>query len=409
MNTNKFIEQALGDIAPWRVIKTELQIMGDGGKELHVYLDFHEGSEFLDEKGNKCKLYDTQQHSWRHLNFFEHRCFVHARVPRIVTEEGKVKKMIVPWARRNHGFTLLFESMLMKLIELEMNVSSVAALVKEYAQRIWDVFNYWVDKARDEQLLPAITRIGIDETSRKKGHDYITIGADMQSGKVFHVAKGKDGEAVKALADHLSRKGVAQQSITDVCMDMSPAFIGAAMQNFPKAAITFDHFHVSKEVNKALDEVRKLERMEYGLTRKIRFSLLKNPDKVKPDRLAELNATFKAYPTLGEAYRLKEYFKEFWQIHDRDLASGFLKQWCKEAEQAGVEPFRKVVRTIKAHWSGIVNHSLSQLTNGLLEGINAKVQLAKRRARGYTNLDNFINMIHFLCGNLKLNYPQVFI
>src|SRR5437867_6665125 len=103
MNTNTFIEQVLGDINPWRVMKTELKVMDDGSKQLHVHLDLAEDSEFLDEQGTKCKAYDTQQHQWRHLNFFQHHCYLHARVPRILTPEGKVKKIVVPWARRNQG------------------------------------------------------------------------------------------------------------------------------------------------------------------------------------------------------------------------------------------------------------------------------------------------------------------
>ncbi|MCK5740387.1 transposase, partial [bacterium] len=69
-------------------------------------------------------------------------------------------------------------------------------------------------------------------------------------------------------------------------------------------------------------------------------------------------------------------------------------------------PFKKFVIMIKNHWTGITNYAESQITNGILEGINNKIQLAKRRARGYRNMNNFINMIHFIAGKLYFDYPH---
>ncbi|MCF6217827.1 MAG: transposase, partial [Gammaproteobacteria bacterium] len=114
------------------------------------------------------------------------------------------------------------------------------------------------------------------------------------------------------------------------------------------------------------------------------------------------------YPTLGKAYRLKELFNDLWGMPDKQTAEAFLAQWCGEVEAAKIPAFKKFSRTVKAHWSGIIHFVESRITNGILEGINSKVQLAKRRARGYRNIDNFINMVYFLCGKLKFNYPFYF-
>jgi len=93
---------------------------------------------------------------------------------------------------------------------------------------------------------------------------------------------------------------------------------------------------------------------------------------------------------------------------DKPAAEAFLKLWCAEVEEANIPAFMKFARTVKAHRSGIVHYVESHISNGILEGINNKVQLAKRRARGFRNIDNFINMIHFLCGKLKYDYPRYF-
>jgi len=89
-------------------------------------------------------------------------------------------------------------------------------------------------------------------------------------------------------------------------------------------------------------------------------------------------------------------------------ADAFLRQWCEDVDAAKIPAFMKFANTVRAHGSGIVHFIQSQITNGILEGINSKIQLTKRRARGYRNINNFINMIYFLCGKLKFDYPLYF-
>jgi transposase len=98
-------------------------------------------------------------------------------------------------------------------------------------------------------------------------------------------------------------------------------------------------------------------------------------------------------------------FNEFWGFASTEEAGSFLAYWCDLVEEPGIQPFIKAANTLKAHWSGIVNYASSRLNNGILEGINSKVQLAKKRARGYRNIPNFINMIYFIAGKLKFDYP----
>ena len=111
------------------------------------------------------------------------------------------------------------------------------------------------------------------------------------------------------------------------------------------------------------------------------------------------------YPKLGEGYRLVQLFKDFWDIPDKEEAEGYLAFWCDITIESGIFPFRKVVNMIKAHWKGIINYIESKINNGILEGLNSKIQLMKKRARGYRNIDNFINMIYFTCSKLKFDYP----
>ena len=401
MNSKQLFEIALGDVQPWFIEKIEFIEGEDKVRELHLHLDFPKGSTFKDEDGSDCKAYDTKLHTWRHLNFFEHRCYLHAFVPRIATSKGGIKTVLVPWARRNTGFTLLFEAYAMSLIELEMPVSNVARLVGENDQRIWNIFHYWVGKARASTAYEGITKVGLDETSAKKGHKYVTIGVDLDQRRVFEVVAGKDSKAVGQLGDFLEQNGSPRAGVEHLSIDMSPAFIAGCMGTFENGKITFDRFHVTKVAGGAMDKLRKLERAECELLKGHKYTLLKNPMHLSGKKMDQLFDLLELYPRIGEGYRLKLLLREFWEFDDPKLAEEFLKDWCKQCDESGIFPFQDAARTIRAHWSGILNYTLSRISNGILEGINSKVQLARKRARGFRNTQNFISMILFLCGKLE--------
>ena len=175
---------------------------------------------------------------------------------------------------------------------------------------------------------------------------------------------------------------------------------------FPNAKVTFDRFHVKKLLNKAMDEVRLKERRIHHALKGHKYTFLKGDKRLSSKRKGEREDLLELYPVLGQAYRLKELFDDFWEMKDPDDAGAFLQYWCDLAHEAGIAPFTTFANTVLAHWSGIINYITSRINNGVLEGINSKIQLAKRRARGFRNTTNFINMIYFTCGKLKFNYPQ---
>lgn len=240
-----------------------------------------------------------------------------------------------------------------------------------------------------------------DETSAQKGPRYVTIGVGLEERRVFEVVEGKDSKAVEQLGDFLEENGSPKAQVEQLSIDMSPAFIACSMETFENAAITFDRFHVTKVVNKAMDELRKREKTECGLLKGHKYTSLKGPMKLSDKKMDELFDLLELYPKIGEGYRLKELLREFRDFDDPQQAEQFLKDWCKRADESGIFPFQDAVKTIKAHWSGIVNYTTSRISNGILEGINSKVQLARKRARGFRNTQNFIGTILFLCGKLE--------
>jgi transposase len=392
---------------PWYIKDITLE-KGDSRLfgRLTIHIDFEKGARFAMPDGEQCTAYDTEIRTWQHLNFFEHECFIEARLPRVQGVDGKVQTVQAPWARPGSGFTLLFEAFAMLLIEKEMPVSKVASTVRVTAPRVWRVFGYWIKKAIAKDSVSSVEQIGIDETSSRKGHNYVTVTVDVQERRVIHVGEGKDADAVKGMKEELQARGLRAESVRNVCIDMSPAFIAGVFENFPNAEITFDRFHIKKLLNEAFDKVRQLERKGNDLLKGHKYTFLKAYEKLSGKKQGELDMLVQMYPKLGEAYRLKVIFDDFWEIEDIEEAQGYLAFWCDMVNDSKIFPLIEFARTIKAHWFGVVNYLKSNITAGVIEGINNKIQLAKRRARGYRKMDNFINMIYFLCGKLKFDYPQ---
>ena len=405
MNSTEIFALALGLNEPWKITDVDISVGKNSVKEFNIHLGFKRGAKFEDEAGVLCSVHDTQKRTWRHLIFFEHTCKLHYSVPRIRSSEGKVRLVEVPWARSGSGFTLLFEALTMALIEGGMPFNKVGQLLGENGHRIWTIFNHWIALAYQADDPSSVTQLGFDETSRRKGHQYVTVAVDLEERRVLHVVKGKDANTIKEIQRYLETKRVDCKQITQASIDLSPAFISGIKKSFPEASITFDRFHVVKLLNEAMDTVRRQERLEYDALKGHKYTFLKNPEKLSSKTQNELAEMITLYPTLGEAYRLKVLFNELWEMPTKRAAKTFIQLWCREVELSGIQAFIKFSKTVKSHLSGIINFVETHITNAILESINNKIQMAKRRARGYRNIENFINMIYFLCGKLKFNYP----
>ena len=259
MNDIQLFQMALGLTPPWQVRDCRF----DPAKtQLDLDLDFPKGSEFAcPECGAPAKAYDTQDKQWRHLNFFQHTCYLHARLPRVKCDKCGVRQVQVPWARPGSGFTLLFEAYVLALAK-NMPVMAVARLVGEHDTLLWRQIDHWVNEARDERDDNAVKEVGVDETSCKRGHNYISVFVDLEQRRVLFATPGKDAATVAAFAQDLKAHGGDPDKIVEVCSDMSKAFIAGVRDHLPEAAHTFDKFHLVKLVNEAVDEVRRAEQEE---------------------------------------------------------------------------------------------------------------------------------------------------
>ena len=219
--------------------------------------------------------YDTIQKSWRHLNFFEHECYLNARVPRVKDDRGKLHTVIPGWSGLSNGFTLLFEALILQFA-MYMPVHNIAKLLKVSDRKIWGMLDRYIDSALKLNNYSEVDTVGMDETSISKGHDYLTLFVDLKNRKTINVAEGKSNSTVESFKSDFELHNGDVKNITEVRCDMSPAFIKGVKDNLPNAQITFDKFHVLKLINEAVDKVRRAEASSNPVLTGLRYIFLKN-------------------------------------------------------------------------------------------------------------------------------------
>jgi len=405
MRDTDLFQLALGLTPPWYVVSCEFDV---AKHRLDIEINFPPGSLFTCPVcgTDGCSAHDTERHSWRHLNFFQHEAYLMARVPRVYCKGcGGIKTVEVPWARSGGGFTLLFEALIM-IMAKAMPVKSIANILKEHDTRLWRVLNHYVHESRQEADFSAVTEVGVDETSSKRGHNYVTLFVDLKPPKVLFATEGKDASTLERFKDDLQNHHGEASQIQEICCDMSPAFISGVEKHFPEAHLTFDKFHVLKVLNEAVDKVRRQEQQDRPELKSTRYLWLKNPENLKANQSAILQAlqVKKLNLKTSRAYHIRMNFQEFWN-QPLQTAESFLKHWYFWATHSRIEPIKEAAYTIKRHWDGILRWFTSRINNGILEGINSLVQAAKARARGYRTTRNLITMIYLIGGKLEFKLP----
>jgi transposase len=404
MKDTELLQIALMLAPPWQVVGCDIDTTLN---RVNIDLNFTKGSRFTCSTCGKtdCEVHDTENKTWRHLNFFQHETYLHARVPRTDCPKCGVRLVNVPWARPDSGFTLLFEAYIMMMAP-SMAVKKIGELVSEHDTRLWRILRHHVKDARSQADYSAVTKVGVDETSSKRGHEYVSVFVDLDESRVIYATEGKDHKTVEDFKTDFCAHQGSPETVADVCCDMSPAFIKGITEYLPNADITFDKFHVLKILNEAVDAVRRQEQKETADLKNTRYIFLKNPENLTNNQnkqLEEIKLKNQNLKTM-RAYQIRLNFQDFWN-QPPELAETYLKKWYYWATHSRIEPIKEAAYTIKRHWKGVLKWFQSQINNGILEGINSMIQAAKARARGYRNSDYLITMIYLLNGKLNFNLP----
>jgi transposase len=236
--------------------------------------------------------------------------------------------------------------------------------------------------------------IAIDEIAIAKGHRYLTVVMDLESGAVVFVGDGKGADALKPFWKRLRP---SKAKIEAVAMDMSVGYWGAVTTHLPKAKIVFDHFHVIKLFNDKLSDLRRAlyreatDVMQKAVLKGTRWLLLKNPENLdtEKDEKQRLKEALALNKPLATAYYLKDDLRRFWNQPGKAFATTFLDGWIRRANASGIKVLQQMAKTLAAHRTGLLAYYDVMISSGPMEGTNNKIKTMKRQAYGFRDMEFF--------------------
>jgi transposase len=314
-------------------------------------------------------------------------------IPRVACRScGVVRQLEVPFADPRRTYTRAFERYALELSRC-MTILDVARHLGVSWDVVKDIQKRDLSRRYSRPKLKRLRRIAIDEIAVGKGHRYLTVVLDLESGAVVFVGDGKGGDALKPFWRRLRR---CKARIAAVAMDMSPAYRDAVSAHLPEAVIVFDHFHVIKLFNDRLSDLRRslyheAEDEQKKVLKGSRWLLLKAPENLDPDRdeSARLEEALSLNKPPATAYYLKEDLRQFWDQPGKRFAGAFLTDWIRRAEASGVRMLQQMARTLESHRAGLLAYYDYRISTGPLEGTNNKIKTMKRQAYGFRDQEFF--------------------
>ena len=313
---------------------------------------------------------------------------------------GANRQSDVRFADPGRNYTRCFERYALELSP-HMTIQDVA----RHLHVGWDVIKEIQRRSLSQRFRKVkvghLRQIAIDEISIGRGHRYLTVVLDLESGAVVFVGDGKGAEALEPFWKRLK---TARAKIQAVAMDMSPSYISAVTTHLRKAVIVFDHFHIIKLFNEKLSDLRRnlyreaTEKLHKKVLKGTRWLLLKNPDNLdqsrkEPQRLKDALALNEP---LATAYYMKEDLRQVWQQPDKKAAHRVLEDWIRRAEVSGIRILIKFAHTLALHRNSILAYYDYPISTGPLEGTNTKIRVMQRQAYGFRDTEFFKLKIYAL-------------
>jgi transposase len=417
MTPEKLFHELLGLGLNWEVKESRFE--RETGT---VFLEIRETPKLWEgvrcpQDGGLVFCYDhTEVLTWRHLNVFQHRCEITCRLPRAKCRQcNHVFRVRPPWEGLSTHFTKEFEAFALLLMR-EMPVSKVGELVGETDTRLWRMIFRQVDAAYAEADFSQVCCVGVDEMSVRKGHEYISVFADLLARRVLFATEGKDRETWVRFVAALEKHNGHRHAITQVSMDMSPAYQSGVAETCRHAQVVFDKFHVIKNAGEAVDKVRRAEIRLGGqgvweALQKSRWLWRKNPENLSDQEQKRLGKIKDKNLGTAKAYQMRLVLQDIYRSADATTARQRFKVWCRWVRWVArgyeanlMASMVKLAQMVETHLAGILAHWKWGVTNAFMEGLNSVFSATKRKARGYRSTTHLITMLYFVAGKLRL--PQ---
>lgn len=408
MEDTELYTRILGLRRPWRVTRVELHLEQN---RVDVWAEEEPGWKWKCPTCEKSvPVYDhAEEQVWRHLDTCEYETYLHAKLVRTNCAEHGVKQVPAQWAGPRSRFTLKMEAWLIDLLK-ECDVTGVTRLAGTGWDATWGVLERAVDRGLERKQQRVPKRIGIDEKSIGKGHSYETIVCDLDRGTVEHVTDNRGQVSLEKYFRQFSQEELAQ--IEAIAMDMWEPYIAATKACVPEAEkkIVFDKYHVTTQVTKGLDKVRRQEHKALSedddpRLKGTKYLWLRNEENIPEWRRAEFDAIKRADLKTSRAWAIKESLRGLWSYVSPAWALKYFKAWYFWATHSRLQPIVAAARTLKRHIANIMTYFKHRITNATAEGINSKIQTFKLMSCGYRNHEHYRLAIYFHCGGLDL-YPK---
>ena len=381
-------------------------VLDEAGRSLVLHVEPTTRTLYCADCGCRVRTgYDGRERTWRHTDLGEFVVQLRYRIERVNCPRCGPTTQMVPWAAHASWFTYDFEDLVAYFAQTT-DRTRVATEMRIAWPTVGNVVRRVMERIGPTDRLAGLKRIGVDELSYRKHHEYVTVVVDHDTQRVVWAAEGKSAATLGKFFEELGTFRCAE--LTVVTVDMSPAFTSAIREHAPNAEIVYDRFHVQRLVHDALDAVRRTLVREIKGTpeakdlKGTRFSLQRNEWNLMPADNEKLATVMATNAPLYRAYLLKATLVDALNGTLPSVARTFLMAWCAWAARSRLAPFVTAGKTIAAHIDGIIAYVRTGLSNGRVEGLNGKIRVITRRSFGLHSASSLISMIFLCCSGITL-------
>jgi len=349
-----------------------------------------------------------KRREWRHLDLIRQRTVVVAQLREGYCSKHGRRVERVPWAAPGSRHTHAFDEAVASLVQVA-DKTAAGRMFRVSWRTVGRIVERVVSRKLSKDRFDGLEFIGIDETSYKRGHRYMTVVVNLMTGRVVWMGEGKSAGTLASFFEELGPRRC--ERLRMVAMDMTGAYKTAIDECVPHVDIVYDRYHVVKLLLDAIDEIRreevgKLEGDERKALKNTRFSLLRNPKRhLSRKDVAAVERVRRSNRALARAYELRCDFEELWEITDPDAAREFAMNWTRAALRSRRKPLRRFAKTVRKHLDGILGYfRYWGTTSGVVEGTNNKIKLAVHRAYGFHSVTALMSMVYLCCAGIVVRW-----
>ena len=406
MQDKELYRYLLGLEPPWTVERVNLDVIN---QRVDVWAIHAEGLRWsCPECGAMMPLYDhTPERTWRHLDSCQFMTFLHTRPPRVQCKKHGVRQVRLPWAEEKARFTALFERLAIDVMRA-CDILSAARILRISWDEAWHIMERAVERGLKKKKRRA-RRIGVDEKTAGRGHDYVTIVSDLKGATVEYVGDGRRKESLDGYFSLLSPK--SRQKIEAIAMDIWDPYLASIREHVPEAEekIVFDRYHLMVHMIKAVDDVRKeehreLKKMGDETLTGSKYIWLYSRENLPQRHKQRFQSLKTRHLKTARAWAIKESFRDLWGYRRVWWAIRHFKAWFFWATHSRLKPVIEKARMFRKYLRQILMYFRHRITNAVSEGLNSKIETIRKKAYGFRNREHFKTAIYFHCGGLNL-YP----